>query len=70
MQGSEVALNAVLSVANAALVFTYMISIGCLALKRIRGEHLLARSWDLGRAGLAINLYSLGSLLLALAMSL
>lgn len=69
-QGSAVALNAVLSVANAALVLIYMISVGCLTLKRLRGEPLLARSWDLGRAGLAMSLYSMGLLFLALAMSL
>ena len=46
--GSDVALNAILSVSNAALVFSYIISIGCIMLKRIRGEFLLPRRWDLG----------------------
>lgn len=59
-----------LSVANAALVFTYMISIGCITLKRLRGQPLLPRHWDLGKAGLPMNLFSMSFLFLAFIMSL
>ena len=58
-----------LSVANAALVFTYLISIGCVTLKRLRGQPLLARHWDLGRAGLPMNIFSMGFLSIAFILS-
>lgn len=46
--GSTVAFNAILSIGVAALLTSYMTSIGCLLLKRIRGEELLPRRWSLG----------------------
>ena len=53
--GSATALGAILSVSNAALLFTYFISIGALRLKRLRGEPLLPRRWSLGKYGGIIN---------------
>jgi len=41
-----------------ALMSTYMLSIGCVALKRIQGEPLPPARWSLGRYGLAINLFA------------
>jgi choline transport protein len=35
---------------------TYTISIGCVALKRLRGQSLPPARWSLGRFGLPINL--------------
>lgn len=64
--GSTTALNAILSVSNAALIFSYMISIGCVRLKRLRGEQLLPRRFDLGRWGWLINDISLASLMVGL----
>ena len=49
--GSDLALDAVISVSNAALIFSYIISIGCVRLKRLRGQTLLPRRWSLGRWG-------------------
>jgi choline transport protein len=46
----------VLSLGVAAMYTSYLISIGCVALKRIRGEPLLPSRFSLGRFGLAINI--------------
>lgn len=53
--GSDVAFNAVVGVSNAALGFSYIISVGCIRLKRLRGEPLLPRRWSLGKWGGPIN---------------
>lgn len=47
--GSDVTLNAIVSISNAALIFSYIISIGCVRLKRLRGQPLLARRWSLDK---------------------
>ncbi|TKA63262.1 hypothetical protein B0A55_09621 [Friedmanniomyces simplex] len=57
--GSTAALNAILALDLAALLCSYTISIGCIALKRMRGEALPTREWSLGRWGLAINIGAL-----------
>ncbi|KAH7072392.1 amino acid/polyamine transporter I [Paraphoma chrysanthemicola] len=54
--GSTVAFMQVISLGVAAMLTSYLISIGCVMLKRIRGEPLLPSKFDLGRFGLAINL--------------
>lgn len=46
--GSVVAFNAILSIGVVALLTSYMTSIGCILLKRIRGQELLPRRWSLG----------------------
>ena len=53
--GSDLAFNAILSVSNAALIFSYIISVGCVRLKRFRGQPLLPRRWSLGKYGAAVN---------------
>lgn len=53
--GSDTAFNAVVGVSNAALGFSYIISVGCLRLKRLRGEPLLPCRWSLGKWGGPIN---------------
>lgn len=68
--GSDVALGAILSVSNAALIFTYVLSVGCITLKRLRSEPLLPRRWNLGRAGLPLNLFSMGFLCISFIFSL
>lgn len=68
--GSDVALGAILSVSNAALIFTYIVSIGCITLKRLRGQALLPRQFSLGRAGLPLNLFALGFLTISFLFSL
>ena len=53
--GSDVALGAILSVSNAALLLSYFISIGALRLRRLRGEPLPPCRWSLGKWGGPIN---------------
>ncbi|ORY09606.1 amino acid permease-domain-containing protein [Clohesyomyces aquaticus] len=57
--GSSVAFMQVVSLGVAAMLTTYTISIGCVALKRIRGEPLLPSKFNLGKWGLPINIISL-----------
>ncbi|KAF2133571.1 hypothetical protein P153DRAFT_420411 [Dothidotthia symphoricarpi CBS 119687] len=61
--GSEVAFMQVVSLGVAAMVTSYLISICCVALKRIRGEPLLASQFNLGRWGLPINIIAIVFLL-------
>lgn len=63
--GSDVALNAILSVSNAALLLSYIISIGALRLRRICGDPLPPRRWSLGAWGGLINDITLAFLLVA-----
>ena len=67
--GSAVTLNAIVSISNAALIFSYIISIGCVRLKRLRGEPLLARRWSLGKWGGIVNDLSLAFLIVAFIFS-
>ncbi|KAL9013965.1 MAG: hypothetical protein Q9173_001363 [Seirophora scorigena] len=53
--GSSVALGAIISLTLASLLSSYMLSIGCMFLKRLRGEPLPPAALPLGRWGLAIN---------------
>lgn len=56
--GSTTAFNIIVSLTLLALMSTYMLSIGCVALKRIRGETLPPARWSLGRYGMAINIFA------------
>ena len=56
--GSSTAFNIVVSVSVLGLLSTYMISIGCVLLKRIRHEPLPPARWSLGRWGLWINAFA------------
>lgn len=67
--GSDAALAAVLSVSNAALAFSYIMSVGCIRLKRLRGEPLLPRRWSLGKSGGLINDLTLAWLFVAFIFS-
>ena len=53
------AFSAVLSLGVVALMAAYAISIGCILLKRIRGEQLPPARWNLGRAGTPVNTVAL-----------
>ncbi|KAE8167101.1 amino acid/polyamine transporter I [Aspergillus tamarii] len=57
--GSSVALQAIVSLTITSLMSAYILSIGCVVLKRIRGEPLPPRRWSLGSFGMAINVASL-----------
>jgi choline transport protein len=67
--GSDTALNAVLSVSNAALLFSYIMSIGCIRLKRLRGQPLLPSRFSLGKWGGLINDVSLAFLVVGFVFS-
>jgi amino acid transporter len=57
--GSTAALNAILALDLTALLASYIVSIGCLLLKRLRSEPVPHREWSLGKAGTAINIAAL-----------
>ena len=57
--GSTVALNAILSLTTASLLTSYMVCIGCVLLRRIRGQELPPRRWSLGKGGMFINIGAL-----------
>jgi amino acid transporter len=67
--GSTVAFNQILSLGVAALLSSYLISICCVALRRLRNQPLLDRVFDLGRFGIPINFAAIAFLLVALVMS-
>lgn len=54
--GSAAAFNIITSLATGALLCSYIVSITCIIIKRLRGEPLLPRRWDLGRLGLPMNI--------------
>ncbi|KAJ8065439.1 hypothetical protein OCU04_006124 [Sclerotinia nivalis] len=56
--GSSFAFNIIISISLLALLSTYMMSIGCVLLKRIKGESLPPARWSLGRFGLPINAFA------------
>lgn len=66
--GSRAAYNNITSLGVNALLSSYIISISCVALKRWRKEPLLPRRFDLGRYGFAINMFSVGFLILVWVM--
>lgn len=55
--GSAVALNVFVGLGVGSLVSSYAISIGCMAVKRLRGEALLPSSFKLGWWGLPLNIF-------------
>lgn len=56
--GSTTAFEIIISLTLLALLSTYMLSIGCVCLKRLRGERLPKARWSLGRYGLPINFFA------------
>lgn len=56
--GSTFAFNIIVSLLLLALLSTYMISIGCVLLKRIQYKELPKARWSLGKFGLAINAFA------------
>ncbi|XHG04932.1 hypothetical protein AWENTII_008186 [Aspergillus wentii] len=61
--GSSTALLAIVTLTIGSLMSSYVITISCLLLKRIRGEPLPPHRWSLGRFGMAINIGALMFLL-------
>jgi choline transport protein len=56
--GSTLGFNIIVSLSLLGLLSTYMISIGCVLLRRIKGQELPPARWSLGRYGLAINMFA------------
>ena len=67
--GSTFAFNIIISLTLLALLSTYMLSIGCVLLKRIRHEPLPPARWSLGRWGLPINAFAFVYSAFAIVMS-
>ncbi|PWY72726.1 GABA permease [Aspergillus eucalypticola CBS 122712] len=61
--GSTVALDALITLTVGALLNSYIITVSCVAWKRIRGEPLPPHRWSLGRWGLWVNLGALAFLI-------
>lgn len=57
--GSTTALLAIVTLTIGAMMSSYIITIGCVLLKRIRGEPLPPHKWTLGQYGMAINIGAL-----------
>ncbi|KAJ5089554.1 hypothetical protein N7532_008238 [Penicillium argentinense] len=58
--GSETAFNAIISLNVAALMYTYIISISCVIYRKVwHPDTLPSRRWDMGRAGLPVNIIGL-----------
>lgn len=53
--GSTAAFNALLSLSTVALMATYLVSITCVLLRRLRGQYLPPARWSLGRYGTLVN---------------
>lgn len=58
--GSDTAFNIIISVSLLALMSTYMLSIGCVFARRLRGQDLPRARWSLGRWGLPVNAFAIG----------
>ncbi|EME78277.1 uncharacterized protein MYCFIDRAFT_80709 [Pseudocercospora fijiensis CIRAD86] len=56
---ASAAFSTIIGLATSALMSSYLLSIGSLTLKRLRGEQLPNASWSLGKAGLSINCLAL-----------
>jgi choline transport protein len=57
--GSSTALNAIVSLSTLALYISYLIPIALLVAKRIRGDHITFGPFNLGRMGVATNVFAL-----------
>lgn len=68
--GSTVAFNALLSLGVVSLLGSYLISISCILIKRLRGEELLPRRFSLGASGLICNVLGVAFLAIAFLFAL
>ena len=57
------ALLAISTLSSSSLLASYIVTISCVLLRRIRGQPLPFSRWSLGRFGMAINIASLCFLL-------
>lgn len=63
------AFNQILSLGLSALLSSYAISVGCITLRRLRGQPLLKSEFSLGVWGLPINLGAMAFILVAWVMA-
>ena len=63
------AFNSVVSLFISALFSNYFLSIGCVLVKRLRGQPLPPSRWSLGRYAVPLNVVSLAYILFAFIMS-
>ncbi|KAL8682932.1 MAG: hypothetical protein Q9186_001095 [Xanthomendoza sp. 1 TL-2023] len=66
--GSTIAFNQLISLGTVALLSSYMISISCMAWRRITAQPLLPSHFSLGKWGLPINIGALIFLILAFVL--
>ena len=59
MEQSIIAFNIILTVSATGLFTSYGACIGCMLLKRIRGEQFPAGKFNLGAAGWFVNIFAL-----------
>jgi len=67
--GSTAAFNSVVSLLVSSLFTGYFISIGCILLKRLKGEPLPPSRWSMGRFAIPMNMLALTYIAFALIMS-
>lgn len=69
--GSAVALNAILSLTVGAILSSYIISIGCVALRKIRKDRPLPQArWEMPRGlGLGVNIGAVAFLIVCYIVS-
>jgi amino acid transporter len=67
--GSTVAFNSVVSLLVSSLFSSYFISIGCILLKRLRGQPLPPSRWSMGRFAIPMNFIAMSYILFAFIMS-
>ena len=67
--GSTVALNQALSLGLSALLSSYLLSISCVLLRRLRKQPLLNAEWSLGRWGIPVNAAAVCFLILTFVLS-
>lgn len=67
--GSTAAFNCIVSLLVSSLFTSYFISIGCILLKRLKGEPLPPSRWSLGRLAVPLNIFALVYMLWSFIMS-
>jgi choline transport protein len=53
--GSTIAFNVITSLGQVGLISSYLVVIGCIFARRLRGEPVLPSRFSLGRAGIVVN---------------
>jgi choline transport protein len=67
--GSTAAFNSIVSLLVAAEFTAYLISIGCILLKRLRKEALPPSRWNMGRWAIPVNIFAICYILFVFIMS-